>query len=192
MHEALAWGFVLVAAGLAPAELRATQPRNSSFQALSRQTLRQTPDMRDWSSLRRSAYRRSLKQSLPRPVAVLELPRFGLRVAVLPRMDDVALNRAVAHVSGTAAPGQHGNVGIAGHRDSWFRPLENIHRGDELRLVLPGGVRDYVVAESWVTVPKDVRSLARTKRDALTLVTCFPFRYYGEAPKRFIVRAYPR
>jgi len=136
------------------------------------------------------AYQRSLRARLDAPIAVLEVPRFGLEVPVLPKDDDLSLDRAVSHVRGTALPGHGGNVAIAGHRDGHFRPLGRARKGDLLRLVWPDGARTYRVAETMVLDPSDVRVLAPTDRDALTLVTCFPFHYVGNAPKRFVVRAY--
>ncbi len=148
------------------------------------------PNMSYWSSVRRVAYQRSLGERLAAPIAVLQVPRLGLEVPVLPKDDDVSLDRAVSYVHGTALPGRHGNVGIAGHRDGYFRPLERARAGDIVRLVAPDGVQTYRVAKTMVLDPADVRVLAPTDRDALTLVTCFPFHYVGHAPKRFVVRAY--
>jgi sortase A len=174
----------------------AAQPRSDPAQARARferaaaHALQRQPDMRDWSDVRRVAYRNSLRHRLDAPIAVLEVPRFGIEVAVLPKDDDVSLDRAVSYVRGTALPGRRGNVGIAGHRDSYFRKLERARPGDVVRLVWPEGVRTYRVAETRILRPEAVEVLAPTDRDALTLVTCFPFRYVGHAPERFVVRAY--
>ncbi len=183
----------LVAAAVLAAVPAVAQPTGSArarFERAVAQAMQRRPNMSDWSSIRRVAYQKSLHQRLDRPIAVLEVPRFGIDVPVLPKDDDVSLDRAVSYVSGTARPGQHGNVGIAGHRDSYFRRLERARKGDVVRLVWPDGVRTYRIAETLVLDPSDVKVLAPTGRDALTLVTCYPFHYVGHAPKRFVVRAY--
>ncbi len=173
-----------------PALAQPAAPPRARFERAVAQAMQRRPNMRDWSNVRRVAYQRSLHARLDAPIAVLEVPRFGIQVPVLPRDDDVSLDRAVSYVSGTARPGQHGNVGIAGHRDSYFRPLERARKGDLVRLVGPDGVRSYRIAQTMILDPSDVQVLSPTSRDALTLVTCYPFHYVGHAPKRFVVRAY--
>ena len=91
---------------------------------------------------------------------------------------------------GTAFPGEPGNVGIAGHRDTFFRLLRSIQRNDAITVSTVRGIYRYRVATTKVVGPEDVQVLYPTGRDVLTLVTCFPFDYVGSAPKRFIVQAY--
>jgi len=179
-----------LALAIAPSPAQPPPSARARFERAVARATRLHPNMREWSMLRRVAYQRSLRERLDAPIAVLELPHLGLEVPVLPRDDDASLDRAVSYVRGTARPGQHGNVGIAGHRDGYFRPLERARKGEVVRLVWPHGVRTYRVARTMVLDPSDVRVLAPTDRDALTLVTCFPFHYVGHAPKRFVVRAY--
>jgi sortase A len=167
----------------------ARRDTGAGYEHLVEQVMRQQPDMRDWSEIRRRGFAASLRHDTGAPLAVLELPRIGVRVAVLPREDDASLDRAVSHVSGTAVPGASGNVGIAGHRDSYFRRLGNLATGDVLRLLTPAGVREYRVTRLSTVDPTEVGVLAQGGSDAVTLVTCFPFYYVGHAPKRFIVRA---
>jgi sortase A len=103
--------------------------------------------------------------------------------------DELTLNRAVGHIEGTALPGQPGNVGIAGHRDGFFRGLEHLESGDALSVTTLEGVAHYEVAELEVVEPTAVEVLDPTAYDSLTLVTCYPFYYVGDAPQRFIVHA---
>jgi sortase A len=124
------------------------------------------------------------------PIAILEMPRLNLRVAVLSGTDELTLDRGAGHVRTTAPPGEDGNIGIAGHRDGYFRVLKDVALGDVLRLVTPRGVREYTVAETLVVEPEQVSVLDPTPRPAVTLVACFPFYFVGHAPQRFIVRAY--
>jgi sortase A len=103
--------------------------------------------------------------------------------------DARTLQLAVGHIPGTARPGEDGNVGLAGHRDTFFRRLRDIEPDDRIRIVTPSGTYDYRVQRTDVVEPSDVGVLERTTEPSLTLVTCYPFTYVGSAPERFIVRA---
>jgi sortase A len=130
--------------------------------------------------------------TLPQDGAVLgelEVPRLGLSVMVVEGVKDGDLNSAAGHIPGTALPGQPGNVGIAGHRDTFFRPLRAIQQNDMMILSTLRGAYRYRVVSLSVARPEDVQVLSPTQHDSLTLVTCFPFDYVGSAPERFIVRA---
>ena len=124
-------------------------------------------------------------------VARLEIPRLGISVMVLEGVDAATLQRGVGHIPGTSLPGPAGNVGLAGHRDTFFRPLKDIRTGDEIRLTTPESTYEYRVRASEVVEPRDTWVLANTEDPTLTLVTCYPFSYIGPAPKRFVVQALP-
>jgi sortase A len=119
----------------------------------------------------------------------LRVPRLGISVMVAPDVDARSLRRAVGHIPGTARPGEAGNVGIAGHRDTFFRPLKRVEVGDDVLLTTPDGEHRYVVEWTQIVDPDSVDVLAPTDEAVLTLVTCYPFYYVGHAPERFIVRA---
>jgi sortase A len=119
----------------------------------------------------------------------LEIPRLGVSTIVRVGSDARTLNLAVGHIAGTALPGEAGNVGLAGHRDTFFRRLEGIRTDDEIRLVTVEGTHVYRVQRTDVVEPSDVWVLDSTGEPVLTLVTCYPFTYVGPAPDRFIVRA---
>ena len=127
--------------------------------------------------------------AVPGALGELSVPRLGLSWAVAEGVAAGTLRRAPGWIPGTARPGSPGNVGIAGHRDRHFRRLEEVAVGDELVLGTPAGPRRYRV--DWVRVvsPGETGVLAPTGADSLTLVTCFPFRWVGPAPERFVVRA---
>jgi sortase A len=95
----------------------------------------------------------------------------------------------VGHIPGTALPGEDGNIVLAAHRDTFFRPLRNIQKGDEIALTTLSGAYRYRVESIQIVGPDDVGVLSPTKQPTLTLVTCYPFYFVGSAPKRFIVRA---
>jgi sortase A len=119
----------------------------------------------------------------------LEAPSVKLSTAVLEGSDDATLSRGSGHIEDTPFPGQAGNVGIAGHRDTTFRALRNIHLGDALEFKTADHVYRYRISKTWIVGPDDVYVLDPTPQPALTLVTCYPFEFVGHAPRRFIVRA---
>jgi len=123
------------------------------------------------------------------PLAQLQIPRIGLSAVVLEGDDDRTLRLGPGHIAGTAMPGRTGNIAIAGHRDTFFRPLHRIRVGDEITLVAPNGRFRYRVSSLRVVSPDDVSVLDPTVPSLLTLVTCYPFWMLGHAPDRFIVRA---
>jgi sortase A len=128
----------------------------------------------------------------PRDGAVmgrLEIPRLGVSVMVVEGVDEGDLNRAAGHIPGTAFPGQAGNVGIAAHRDTFFRALRNVKADDTISLQTLRGTYRYRVVSTTIVNPDDVRVLDPTGGSTLTLVTCYPFYYIGAAPRRFIVHA---
>lgn len=103
--------------------------------------------------------------------------------------DEGVLLRGAGLLEGTALPGSNGNVAIAAHRDTHFRALKDLSLGDHIELALPDRTQVYVVTDLWVVEPTDVHVLDDTGNSALTLVTCYPFYFVGNAPQRFIVRA---
>ena len=119
----------------------------------------------------------------------LEIPRLAFSVMVLEGVEDAELKRAAGHVPGTALPGRVGNVGIAAHRDTFFRPLKRIQRSDLVILSIAQKDYRYRVASIRVVSPGAIQVLYPTPDESLTLVTCFTFDYIGAAPSRFIVRA---
>jgi LPXTG-site transpeptidase (sortase) family protein len=132
--------------------------------------------------------------SRPRRGSVLgrfEIPRLHLSYVVLEGTDNRTLDKSIGHVAGTAGIGEKGNIGIAGHRNTHFRKLEWIRRGDEIVLSSAQGEFRYQVEWAKLYSPEDMEVLSPAHGPAVTLVTCFPFEYVGSAPLRFIVRALP-
>jgi sortase A len=146
-------------------------------------------DFRLWSPKRIAAYQDSLSQKTDRPLAVLRISKINLEVPVFNDTSDFTLNRGVGRILGTARVGEAGNLGIAGHRDGFFRGLQNISRGDAIELVAPRRSGQYAVSEIRIVTPDDVSVLRPTAVPTVTLVTCFPFYFVGHAPKRYIVIA---
>jgi sortase A len=147
------------------------------------------PDTSLWDAERVSAWRLSLTEKVPPPLAVLRIPKIHLEVAVLRGSDEMTLNRAVGHIDDTALPGTDGNSGIAGHRDGFFRGLKDVAPDDVIELETLRGKEIYRIERIWIVAPEDVSVLDPTPDRSLTLVTCYPFYHVGPAPQRYIVRA---
>ena len=147
------------------------------------------PDQALWTEKRIREYEASLKVEAAPPLAVISIGTLGIEVPVYDGADDFNLNRGVARIRGTARVDEPGNLGIAGHRDGFFRGLKDIAVGDTIDLLTGGGEVRYRVASIDIVDPTDVSVLAPTEAPTLTLVTCYPFYFVGDAPKRYIVKA---
>ena len=146
-------------------------------------------DFQLWSTKRIAAYQDSLTKKTEMPLAILRIRKISLEVPVFNDTDDLTLDRGVGRILGTAQIGQPGNLGIAGHRDGFFRGLKDIELGDTIELQLPGGTDRYAVSQIQVVAPEDTYVLRQQSEPTLTLVTCYPFYYVGNAPKRYVVTA---
>jgi sortase A len=119
----------------------------------------------------------------------IEIPRLHLSVVVVEGVDKTSLRRAVGHIPGTPLPGEAGNVGLAAHRDTFFRPLKDVKVKDEIQVSSLKGKFTYEVVSLRIVNPENVGVLAPSGENLLTLVTCYPFYFVGPAPQRWIVRA---
>jgi sortase A len=119
----------------------------------------------------------------------ISVPRLQLEAVVVQGDSADDLKRAVGHLSNSALPGEHGNVALAAHRDTFFRPLRDIRIGDEIKLKTREHNYGYVVESMEVVAPSDISVLQPSTGHDLTLLTCYPFHYIGPAPKRFVVFA---
>jgi len=125
------------------------------------------------------------------PVGRLEIPRIGMSIIVLQGIDERTLILGVGHVPGTPLPGIEANVVLAGHKDTFFRPLKTIAPGDEVIFSTPKGRFEYVVDFTEIVGPEDTYVMESRGHGELTLITCYPFYFVGAAPERFIVHARP-
>lgn len=142
-----------------------------------------------WSPGRLAAYQKSVDVNVSSPIAVLKIPKIHLEVAVFDGTDDVVLDRGVGRIVGTSRPGELGNIGIAGHRDGFFRGLKEIVLGDTMELTTHEKTQVFIVDRTEVVDPSDVSVLGIGDAPTLTLVTCYPFYHVGSAPQRFIAQA---
>lgn len=122
-------------------------------------------------------------------VGMLDVPRLNLSTPVIEGDDDSTLRRAVGHLPDTPLPWQDGNSAIAGHRDGLFRPLKDIKVGDEIRFRSSRAEFRYRVVDTSIVQPDDVSVLRARPKRSLTLITCYPFYFVGNAPQRFIIHA---
>ena len=170
-YEGRRFDRMLQRARLAPARSRPPSPR----MALAVHPSRHHPNVRPFTD--------------ESPIARLQIPSVGLDTLVLEGDSERILRLGAGHIPGTARPGEAGNIGIAGHRDTFFRALRKIEKNDLITLKTAYGTYDYWVEAVEVVDPAQVAVLEPTGSDTLTLVTCYPFYFIGPAPERFIVRA---
>jgi len=146
------------------------------------------PDQSRWSDGRIRAYAGTFAaQTLPE--AVLRIPSVQLAVPVYADTNETNLNRGAGLIAGTARPEGTGNVGIAAHRDGFFRALKDVAVGDRLEVESLSGTRVYRVTRLSIVSPDDISVLRQTPQATVTLVTCYPFYFVGDAPQRYVVRA---
>jgi sortase A len=150
--------------------------------------LRDDPDQSFWSATRVAAYRASLGLHRDPPLGVLTIPSVSLEAPIFEGTSELALNRGVGRIDGTGDIASAGNLGLAAHRDGFFRVLKDVKVGDAISVESLHGTSHYRVTELLVVEPTDVYVLAPTDTATLTLVTCYPFYFIGEAPQRYIVK----
>lgn len=121
----------------------------------------------------------------------LEIPKLDISSIILEGVGSQTLRVGLGHVPSTSLPGQPGNVVIAGHRDTFFRPLRKIGICDEVSVVTTARTYYYQVRLFEIVDPRNVNALRFHNENELTLITCYPFYYIGPAPKRFVVHAEP-
>jgi sortase A len=159
-----------------------------------------------WTAHEQSVAQRRAKEWLNRSVTVpgsapaprvhrgdvvgeIEIPRLHLAVMIFEGDDSGILKQGAGHIPGTALPSGSGNIGIAAHRDTYFRPLRLVRANDVITLKTSAGTAEYAVTGTEIVNPTAISVLAPAPGRDLTLVTCYPFFYIGSAPERFIVHA---
>jgi LPXTG-site transpeptidase (sortase) family protein len=150
------------------------------------------PDQSLWDATQIKDYEKALQEEFPPALGVLIIRDVGIEVPIYNGADDHTLDRGAGRIRGMAKLDGEGNLGISAHRDSFFRVLKDIEKGDDVLVQTAGGVDRYEVTEIDIVPKSDVSVLAPTDEKRLTLVTCYPFYHVGAAPERFIVTAVPK
>jgi sortase A len=146
-------------------------------------------DFSPWSEQRVQAYNEALVREPGVPIAVLRIAKIYLEVPVFEGTGELTLNHGVGRIGGTSRPRESGNIGIAGHRDGFFRGLKDVGVGDAIELTTLKGTDTYGVEQIQIVAPENIEVLRPRPVPSLTLVTCYPFYFIGSAPKRYIVTA---
>jgi sortase A len=148
-------------------------------------------ETRDWSTERIEKYQAANAGPNANvvPEGIVRIPSIALEVPVFPGTAETTLARGAGRIEGTPVLGQGGNSGIAAHRDSYFRALKDVQLGDPIEIETMGGVQQYKIVDLSIVGPDAVHVLEPTELDTITLVTCYPFYFVGNAPQRYIVRA---
>lgn len=170
---------LFVASVVLRSEVRAAQARTT------------LPDMQLWSDGRKTAYLRTLDMEASPVLAVLTAPSVGLSVPVYSSASTMNMDRGAGIVDGMSFPHEPGHIGIAGHRDGYFRVLQQLSVGDSLVLDTLQGERHFIIEDLVIIEPHEIEYLGATEDSRLTIVTCYPFYFAGSAPQRFLVRAAP-
>jgi len=147
------------------------------------------PDQSLWSATRIVEFEASLGLAVGLPQGILQIPAIDLVVPIFDSTGELTLNRGVGRIENTASIGTVGNIGIAGHRDGFFRGLKDLNVGDLIEVEALTGTSQYRVLEIRIVDPSDISVLDPTEAPMLTLVTCYPFYFVGHAQQRYIVRA---
>ena len=146
------------------------------------------PDYALWSEKRIADYHEGNTIRDEAPLAIMSIDTLELKVPIYNGTDEINLNRGAGRIKGTAWIDSPGNLGIAGHRDGFFRVLKDVELGDSISMLTHQGNSEFVVSSITIVDPSDVSVLAHTDASTITLVTCYPFYFVGHAPKRYIVK----
>jgi sortase A len=184
-YGCLSVGALLVSV-VAFARLEGEAGRQSAIESFHAATT--APDQSLWSQERIDGFQASLAAVSEPPVAILRVPDLELEVPVYAGASELHLNRGAGLIEGMGLPDKGGNIGIAGHRDGFFRVLKDIQPGQRIEIETRARTHRYRVVSTEVVNPSDLHVLADTLDPTVTLVTCFPFYFLGSAPQRFIVR----
>lgn len=150
---------------------------------------RSIPDMQRWSDSAKARYVEAIVAEPAPTVGTLQIPRLGLQVPIYAAASELNLDRGAGVIDGMAYPHELGHIGIAGHRDGYFRALQDLELGDRIELETLYGEKVFEVDDLRVVESSEIAYLAETADQRLSIVTCYPFYFAGSAPQRFLARA---
>jgi LPXTG-site transpeptidase (sortase) family protein len=117
----------------------------------------------------------------------ISIPKIDLSAIVVEGTDHHALKLGPGHLAGTSSAGAEGNSVITAHRDTFFRHIVELKKGDLIMVQRDGKTYTYEVSSQRIVKPDDVSVIQPTSDNRLTLITCYPTYYIGPAPERLIV-----
>lgn len=124
-------------------------------------------------------------------IGVLEIPKIGAELPIIEGTDEEMLEKGVGHYRTTVFPSDGEQILLSGHRDTVFRRFGELEIGDRFIVKMPYGTFEYEIASTEI-VDKDDTSVIRSMgEEVLVVSTCYPFRYVGSAPDRYVAYAYP-
>ncbi|MEH6581720.1 MAG: class D sortase [Halioglobus sp.] len=147
------------------------------------------PDTSLWAPGRIADYEASMQADIPQVLGLLEVPSVGLKVPIYPSDSELNMDRGAGIIDGMAYPHEPGNIGIAGHRDGYFRVLKDVEVGEKILLQTLEGPKQFTINSTRVVEISDRSVLQDTEDQTVTLITCYPFYFVGHAPQRYIVTA---
>lgn len=147
------------------------------------------PDTSLWNAKRITDYEETMKVKVKPPLGIFTIEKLNIKVPVYNGTDEFYLNRGLGRIKGMARMDEVGNLGISGHRDGFFRSLKDIEVGDDIEIQTTRGIQEYKVSSITIIPKSDTSILAPTTDKTLTIVTCYPFYFVGNAPERYIVKA---
>jgi sortase A len=150
------------------------------------------PDTSLWNAARIDDYEESLIVDTAPPLGILTIDKLNIQVPIYNGTEEFILNRGAGRIKGMAKMDEEANLGISAHRDGYFRGLKDIEVGDDIEIQTTRGVEKYAVTAINIVPKSDVSVLDPKTEKTLTLVTCYPFYFVGNAPKRYIVTAIPK
>lgn len=122
--------------------------------------------------------------------ADLMIPKLDLRLPIVEGTGEKELKKGIGHYTDSVFPGEPDNAVLAGHRESRFRDIGRLKKGDRIIVeTRDEGTFVFSVKKTWVTDKDDRSVIVSRDESVLTLITCYPFHYVGAAPERYIVQA---
>jgi sortase A len=125
-------------------------------------------------------------------VGLLTIPEINAELAIVEGTDPNDLKKGVGHYKGSYFPGENGQIVLSGHRDTVFRRLGELKPGDRFEVQMENGKFTYELTQTKIVDADDrtIITLQNTKEE-LIVITCYPFRFVGDAPERYIIYANP-
>lgn len=124
-------------------------------------------------------------------IGILEIPKIEAELPIIEGTDEEMLEKGVGHYAASVFPSDGEQILLSGHRDTVFRKFADLAIGDRFIVKMPYGTFEYEIASSEIVDKDDTSVIRPMGEEVLVVSTCYPFRYVGDAPDRYVVYAYP-